>query len=102
ALAGEVLEAFRIQCCAVAQGYARNDVFGTIVTRAADHSDIGDIGVSEQAFFYFSRVDIEATGEDGFFDARYQKDKAVFLHEADVYSAEPIAKEGFFGGFWLI
>src|SRR5699024_8164230 len=72
ALAGEVFETLRIQCRTVAQGYARNDVFGTIVTRTADHSDIGDIGVSEQDFFYFSRVDIEATGDNDFFDARYQ------------------------------
>ena len=72
------------------------------MTRTADHSDIGDIVVSEQEFFYFSRVDIEATGDDDFFDARYQTDKPVFLHNADVTSAEPIAKEGFFGGFWLI
>src|SRR5699024_6861938 len=48
------------------------------------------------------RVDIESTGDDDFFDAGYQADKAIFFHYTDVTGAEPITVEGFFSGFRLV
>src|SRR5699024_132377 len=98
ALAREVLEAFRIQCRAVAQGYARNDVFGTIFTWAAHHGGFFHIGVGEESFFNFGGVDVEATGNDDLFEAGDESDKAVFFHDSQVTGAEPAVMEGLLGG----
>src|SRR5699024_5647648 len=102
ALAGEVLETFRIQCCTVAQGYARNDVFGTIFTWAAHHGCFFYIGVGEESFFNFSGVDVEAAGNDDLFEAGDESDKAVFFHDPQVTGAEPAIVEGLLGGFRVV
>src|SRR5699024_6084608 len=102
ALAREVLEAFRIQCRAVAQGYARNDVFGTIFTWAAHHGGFFHIGVGEESFFNFGGVDVEATGNDDLFEAGDESDKAVFFHDSQVTGAEPAVMEGLLGGFRVV
>src|SRR5690625_6333806 len=79
AFTGEVLEAFWIQSRTIAQSHTRNDVFGAIVTRTANHGNIGDIGVGKQNFFDLRRVDVDTTDDVEFFDMGYLSATAIDL-----------------------
>ena len=70
--------------------------------RHAKADRFGHGGMREQNFVDFTRRDLLAATDDQFLEAAGQMEIAIFVENALIARAEPIAEEGSGGGFRVV